>query len=505
MLDGEAVQGGSMQFIAGQIAIPDTLAGQVQDLAEAGKTPLLFARGGRMAGIVAVADVIKAESPQAVRELRNMGIRVVMLTGDNPRTAAAIGRQAGVEDVIAGVLPDGKEAVIRALGEKGRVAMVGDGINDAPALTRADIGIAIGAGADVAIDAADVVLMKNRLTDVPAAIRLSRATLRNIRQNLFWAFIYNSIGIPLAAGCFIRLFGWTLNPMFGAAAMSLSSFSVVSNALRLNWFRLYDAGRDRKAEEADISDVLARFRVKDSEAASPPGTELRLEIEGMMCEHCEARVAKALENYLHGVPALDAGADKVEENGNGSLMRIFPFALYCIENDLSEAETCKYISDASRITHAHEISRMSCFIYTEFLRNLIETKNPEMAYGITAGIRYLDYFNSDTVSAHGQLLRPSFAKITDDKIKASGYVVDTLESVIYSIIHSNSYEEAVLTAINMGYDTDTVAGITGSIAGMLYGKDDIPERWLDKLRKKDYLESLALKFEKTLQENKVEK
>ena len=216
-------------------------------------------------------------------------------------------------------------------------------------------------------------------------------------------------------------------------------------------------------------------------------------------------VAKALENYLHGVPALDAGADKVEENGNGSLMRIFPFALYCIENDLSEAETCKYISDASRITHAHEISRMSCFIYTEFLRNLIETKNPEMAYGITAGIRYLDYFNSDTVSAHGQLLRPSFAKITDDKIKASGYVVDTLESVIYSIIHSNSYEEAVLTAINMGYDTDTVAGITGSIAGMLYGKDDIPERWLDKLRKKDYLESLALKFEKTLQENKVEK
>ena len=306
VLDGEAVQGGSMQFIAGQIAIPDTLAGQVQDLAEAGKTPLLFARGGRMAGIVAVADVIKAESPQAVRELRNMGIRVVMLTGDNPRTAAAIGRQAGVEDVIAGVLPDGKEAVIRALGEKGRVAMVGDGINDAPALTRADIGIAIGAGADVAVDAADVVLMKNRLTDVPAAIRLSRATLRNIRQNLFWAFIYNSIGIPLAAGCFIRLFGWTLNPMFGAAAMSLSSFSVVSNALRLNWFRLYDAGRDRKAEEADISDVLARFRVKDSEAASPPGTELRLEIEGMMCEHCEARVAKALEK-LPGV--LSASAD----------------------------------------------------------------------------------------------------------------------------------------------------------------------------------------------------
>ncbi len=304
--DGEAALGGSMQYIAGQIGIPDAVARQVQDLAEAGKTPLLFALGGSMAGIVAVADVIKAESPQAVRELRNMGIRVVMLTGDNPRTAAAIAGQAGVDDVIAGVLPDGKEAVIRALGEKGRVAMVGDGINDAPALTRADIGIAIGAGADVAVDAADVVLMKNRLTDVPAAIRLSRATLRNIRQNLFWAFIYNSIGIPLAAGCFIPLFGWTLNPMFGAAAMSLSSFSVVSNALRLNWFRLFDASRDRKAEEADISDVLARFRVKDSEGASPPGMEVKLEIEGMMCEHCEARVAKALEK-LPGV--LGASAD----------------------------------------------------------------------------------------------------------------------------------------------------------------------------------------------------
>ena len=304
--DGEAALGGSMQYIAGQIGIPDAVARQVQDLAEAGKTPLLFARGGSMAGIVAVADVIKAESPQAVRELRNMGIRVVMLTGDNPRTAAAIAGQAGVDDVIAGVLPDGKEAVIRALGEKGRVAMVGDGINDAPALTRADIGIAIGAGADVAVDAADVELMKNRLTDVPAAIRLSRATLRNIRQNLFWAFIYNSIGIPLAAGCFIPLFGWTLNPMFGAAAMSLSSFSVVSNALRLNWFRLFDASRDRKAEEADISDVLARFRVKDSEGASPPGMEVKLEIEGMMCEHCEARVAKALEK-LPGV--LSASAD----------------------------------------------------------------------------------------------------------------------------------------------------------------------------------------------------
>ncbi|MBQ1791188.1 MAG: HAD-IC family P-type ATPase, partial [Oscillospiraceae bacterium] len=217
----------------------------------------------------------------------------------------AIAGKLGIE-WEAELLPQDKLRLVNEMKRDAKVAMVGDGINDAPALTRADIGIAIGAGADVAVDAADVVLMKNRLTDVPAAIRLSRATLRNIRQNLFWAFIYNSIGIPLAAGCFIRLFGWTLNPMFGAAAMSLSSFSVVSNALRLNWFRLYDAGRDRKAEEANISDVLARFRVKDSEAASPPGTELRLEIEGMMCEHCEARVAKALEK-LPGV--LSASAD----------------------------------------------------------------------------------------------------------------------------------------------------------------------------------------------------
>ncbi|MGX8706492.1 MAG: metal-transporting ATPase, partial [bacterium] len=286
--------------------IPENLSKQVETLSGEGKTPLLFTENGRLAGIVAVADVIKADSPQAIRELQNMGIRVVMLTGDNPRTAKAIGAQAGVDDVIAGVLPDGKEAVVRALAEKGKVAMVGDGINDAPALTRADIGIAIGAGADVAVDAADVVLMKSRLSDVPAAIRLSRATLRNIHQNLFWAFIYNTIGIPLAAGVFIPLFGWTLNPMFGAAAMSLSSFSVVSNALRLNWFKLRDASRDRKAKAVNISDVIEKLNIVEEAPAQPVGIEMRVEIEGMMCEHCEARIKKALEK-LPGV--LSASAD----------------------------------------------------------------------------------------------------------------------------------------------------------------------------------------------------
>ena len=305
-LDGVAVLGGSAKYIAGQVGIPENLSKQVEALSEQGKTPLLFTENGKLAGIVAVADVIKEDSPQAVRELQDMGIRVVMLTGDNPRTARAIGAQAGVDDVIAGVLPDGKEAVIRALSEKGKVAMVGDGINDAPALTRADIGIAIGAGADVAVDAADVVLMKSRLSDVPAAIRLSRATLRNIHENLFWAFIYNTVGIPLAAGCFIKLFGWTLNPMFGAAAMSLSSFSVVSNALRLNLFKLRDASRDRRAKAVDISDVIEKLNVKEEAPAQPEGVEVKLEIEGMMCEHCEHRVSKALEK-LPGV--LSASAD----------------------------------------------------------------------------------------------------------------------------------------------------------------------------------------------------
>ena len=250
VLDNETLIGGSMKFISSQVSVPAALSQKAEKLAEEGKTPLLFARNGKLAGIIAVADVIKEDSPQAVKELQNMGIRVVMLTGDNERTARAIGAQAGVDDVIAGVLPDGKESVIRSLKEQGKVAMVGDGINDAPALTRADIGIAIGAGTDIAIDAADVVLMKSRLSDVPAAVRLSRATLKNIHENLFWAFFYNVIGIPLAAGVWIPIFGWTLNPMFGAAAMSLSSFCVVTNALRLNLFKIHDTKKDKKIKQA---------------------------------------------------------------------------------------------------------------------------------------------------------------------------------------------------------------------------------------------------------------
>ncbi|HIY01034.1 MAG TPA: heavy metal translocating P-type ATPase [Candidatus Blautia faecipullorum] len=290
VLSGEALLGGSMKFIGGQTAVPRELKEKAEELAENGKTPLLFARSGKLIGIIAVADVIKKESPQAVRELQNMGIRVVMLTGDNERTARAIGKQAGVDEVIAGVLPDGKESVIRSLKEQGRVAMVGDGINDAPALTRADIGIAIGAGTDIAIDAADVVLMKSLLSDVPAAIRLSRATLRNIHENLFWAFFYNVIGIPLAAGVWIPIFGWTLNPMFGAAAMSLSSFCVVTNALRLNLFKIHDALKDKKIKPAGHAPAV---QTEDTMTKT-------LSIKGMMCEHCEAHVKKALES-LPGV------------------------------------------------------------------------------------------------------------------------------------------------------------------------------------------------------------
>ena len=279
MLDGETLSGGSLTFISGRTEVSGDMRAQADRLSGEGKTPLLFCRGGRLLGMIAVADAIKPESPQAVRELQNMGVRVVMLTGDNQRTAEAIGRQAGVDQVIAGVLPDGKESVIRSLQSQGKVAMVGDGINDAPALTRADIGIAIGAGTDVAIDAADVVLMNSRLTDVPAAIRLSRATLRNIHENLFWAFIYNIIGIPLAAGVFIPLLGWQLNPMFGAAAMSLSSFCVVSNALRLNLFDPHSARKDHKIKFAKERKTM----------------EKTLKIEGMMCTHCSGRVKKALE------------------------------------------------------------------------------------------------------------------------------------------------------------------------------------------------------------------
>ena len=287
---GKMLYGGNYAFISRKLTVPKQLQEAAENLAQAGKTPLFFAQGKQLLGIIAVADVIKKDSPQAIQELRNMGIQVVMLTGDNERTAQAIAKQAGVDHVVAGVLPDGKEAVIRKLKEYGKVAMVGDGINDAPALTRADLGIAIGAGTDVAIDAADVVLMKSRLSDVPAAIRLSRVTLRNIHQNLFWAFIYNTIGIPLAAGVFIPL-GLTLNPMFGAAAMSLSSFCVVTNALRLNLFKLHDASRDKKRDPVSISLETAKIQPKKEQEIM----EKTLTIEGMMCTHCEARVKKALE------------------------------------------------------------------------------------------------------------------------------------------------------------------------------------------------------------------
>ncbi|MBR1854185.1 MAG: heavy metal translocating P-type ATPase [Lachnospiraceae bacterium] len=288
--NGSTLTGGSLQFINSAVSISDSMRRKAEEFSLAGKTPLLFTKNGNLAGIIAVADVIKEDSPQAIAELKNLGIYVVMLTGDNERTAKAIGNLAGVDEVIAGVLPDGKESVIRSLKEKGKVAMVGDGINDAPALTSADIGIAIGAGTDVAIDAADVVLMKSRLSDVPAAIRLSRATLRNIHQNLFWAFFYNAIGIPLAAGVFISLLGWQLNPMFAAAAMSLSSFCVVTNALRLNLFKMYDAGKDNKR----------KYQVNKSDMVVSQSEKRTMSIEGMMCEHCENRVKKALEN-IEGV------------------------------------------------------------------------------------------------------------------------------------------------------------------------------------------------------------
>lgn len=303
--NGSVLTGGNYKFISSQTAVSETMKKQSEILAEQGKTPLFFTKDNRLIGIIAVADVIKEDSPQAVKELQNMGIHVVMLTGDNERTAKAIGEQAGVDEVIAGVLPDGKETVIRQLKKKGKVAMVGDGINDAPALTRADIGIAIGAGTDIAIDAADVVLMKSRLSDVPAAIRLSRATLKNIHENLFWAFIYNIVGIPLAAGIWIPIFGWQLNPMFGAAAMSLSSFCVVTNALRLNLLHIYDAGKDKK--------------LKSKEKGKGKEMEKTIKIEGMMCPHCEATVKKALEGLSEvseAVVSHEAGTAIVTLNGD---------------------------------------------------------------------------------------------------------------------------------------------------------------------------------------------
>ena len=288
-LGSDKLIGGSMKYISTLVPVSKALMSQAEKLAEAGKTPLLFARNNQLLGIVAVADVIKPDSPQAVKELQSMGIHVVMLTGDNERTARAIGAQAGVDQVIAGVLPDGKESVIRSLKEKGKVAMVGDGINDAPALTRADIGIAIGAGTDVAIDAADVVLMKSQLSDVPAAIRLSRATLRNIHENLFWAFFYNVIGIPLAAGVWIPIFGWTLNPMFGAAAMSLSSFCVVTNALRLNLFKVHNASSN--INNPTVSNTINNTNKKENTTM----IKVTVNVTGMMCGHCEAHVNKAVE------------------------------------------------------------------------------------------------------------------------------------------------------------------------------------------------------------------
>ena len=283
--DGAVLLGGSVKYMQGQCNVPETLLAAAEKLSGEGKTPLLFSRDGAILGMMAVADTVKDDSPEAVAELRKMGIRVVMITGDNPRTAQAVGQTAGVDQVVAGVLPDGKADVVRRLQKVGRVAMVGDGINDAPALTCADVGIAIGAGTDIAMDAADVVLMNSRLSDVPAAIRLSRATLRNIHENLFWAFCYNVIGIPLAAGVFISLLGWKLNPMFGAAAMSLSSFCVVSNALRLNLFRLRDGRHDRALHPVTLPNI----------AAQPGAKVLTMRIDGMMCAHCEARVKAALE------------------------------------------------------------------------------------------------------------------------------------------------------------------------------------------------------------------
>ena len=342
-LDGASLAGGSFSYISGHTTVSAQEQASFERLASEGKTPLCFMKNGRLAGMIAVADVIKEDSPQAVRELQNMGIRVVMLTGDNERTARAIGAQAGVDEVIAGVLPDGKESVIRSLKEQGKVAMVGDGINDAPALTRADIGIAIGAGTDIAIDAADVVLMKSRLSDVPAAIRLSRATLRNIHENLFWAFFYNVVGIPLAAGLWYPIFGWKLNPMFGAAAMSLSSFCVVTNALRLNLFKMHDASKDhpmrKRAEKAankgGENAGAVRMGAEDTRSIGQTANENEtvskemqksenqknninmegitmiktMNIEGMMCGHCEARVKKALE-ALAGVESAEVSHEK---------------------------------------------------------------------------------------------------------------------------------------------------------------------------------------------------
>ena len=315
-LAGKMIKAGNLAFVSKFVKVSDDMRAKAVEFSKEGKTPLFFAADDRLCGIIAVADTIKEDSPEAVRQLKNMGIRVVMLTGDNEQTANAIGKQAGVDEVIAGVLPDGKEAVIRKLKKQGRVAMVGDGINDAPALTRADMGIAIGAGSDVAIDAADVVLMKSRLIDVPAAVRLSRATLTNIHENLFWAFFYNVIGIPLAAGLWYPLLGWKLNPMFGAAAMSLSSFCVVTNALRLNLCRVYDPKHDRKATPD------RKNKANEPNESEEKSMTKTMNIEGMMCGHCEARVKKALE-------ALDAVSEAAVSHESGT-------AVVTLSSDISD-------------------------------------------------------------------------------------------------------------------------------------------------------------------------
>ena len=330
ILGSDKLTGGSMKFISGQTKVSADLNRRAEQLAEQGKTPLLFTRNGKLLGIIAVADVIKEDSPRAVKELQNMGIRVVMLTGDNERTAKAIGAQAGVDDVIAGVLPDGKESVIRALKEQGKVAMVGDGINDAPALTRADIGIAIGAGTDIAIDAADIVLMKSQLSDVPAAVRLSRATLRNIHENLFWAFFYNIIGIPLAAGVWIPLFGWTLNPMFGAAAMSLSSFCVITNALRLNLFQIHNAAKDKEIKNPVTLHISHDENIKEKENKTM--VKVTVNVEGMMCGHCEAHVNKAIQ-------AAFGAEDVVSSHENGT-------TVFSVPEKVDEAKVEEVIKEA---------------------------------------------------------------------------------------------------------------------------------------------------------------
>lgn len=390
---GNHLYGGNYKYISTKTQVSEDILAKSEELASQGKTPLFFCQNDQLAGVIAVADVIKEDSPQAIKELQNMGIHVVMLTGDNEKTAKAIGAQAGVDDVIAGVLPEGKEAVIRQLKEFGKVAMVGDGINDAPALTRADMGIAIGAGTDVAIDAADVVLMKSRLLDVAGAVRLSRATLKNIHENLFWAFFYNVLGIPLAAGAYVHLFGWTMNPMFGAAAMSLSSFCVVSNALRLNLFKVFDASKDKKrpAVAVDLSkvngagDVEAETPGADGVNAETTGVDAACvktyiyKIEGMMCEHCEAFVKNLLESYPQVISAeasheaeqaVVKATDLVDLDDLKVKLAEDDYILHGVEEVASTAHTD---GGNSITTYICKIEGMMCEHCEAFVKNLLES------------------------------------------------------------------------------------------------------------------------------------